>query len=438
LIEATHRLVPVVVLSSAFLVIGVLRESSLLVLGLSLFSMIVALRGYAVLECNALSRLKTTWSVKHGFEGENIVTEVLIENKTWIPIITAELVVNYSPHLKLVRGSRAGIIIIPPKTSVSYKLVFRGRVGHHYIGPLKVIVRDPLGLYKSAELLLAEQIFVEIKPRASETVIRKLMVHTRSTGLSKVKTPGVGVEFYDTRDYVPGDELRSIDWKKYAYTGKLVVKEYEKETYQVVLFLVDATPYMTSGPFGETPFEHTARVVSSMVLYLAKRGDLVGLILYDHRKVVSTGKLYRGRRAYHEVLRALSKTEYSLGEYNEQQRGIMLRTAFNELLKMLPREKNMIFIFTSSWKSNMETLVEIVKKLSYMNSLVYVVVPIIAAYEVKGVNPWSRAIYRLKTLERLREDLEFASKLRRLGARAIAVGPELIPQVVVSIIESMS
>ncbi|MEM1879081.1 MAG: hypothetical protein QXJ18_04880, partial [Desulfurococcaceae archaeon] len=87
---------------------------------------------------------------------------------------------------------------------------------------------------------------------------------------------------------------------------------------------------------------------------------------------------------------------------------------------------------------NMETLVEIVKKLSYMNSLVYVVVPIIAAYEVKGVNPWSRAIYRLKTLERLREDLEFASKLRRLGARVIAVGPELIPQVVVSIIESMS
>ncbi len=437
MIVVTHRAPAVVLLSVVLLIAGILREPSALFAGAALLLFTAALRGYAALEVQVASKLKVSHRVEGLVEGGDLVYEAIIENKSLIPIITAEVAVKYSPHLKLVKGSRAALVVIPPRSFIKYKMVFKARTGAHYIGPLKLVVRDPLGLFKSAEALtIGEPARVEVKPKASEVVVRRLLSYARSSGLTRSRKPGSGVEFYDTRDYVPGDELRSIEWKKLAYMNKLVVKEYERETHQAVIFVVDATPPMLHGPYGSTPFEHSARVVSSMAMYLGKRGDLVAVVAYNSEGVVSTEKLYRGKRAYYEALRALSKVEYRL-EGGDEARIAQLVNAVKKVVKIMPRERNAIFVFTTSGsKAYLEYMAYIISRLKALNCSVYVVVPIITAYEIKGVAPWARSVYRVKALKMTKEGLEFARNLRRLGASVIAVGPEHIPQLIVSIVEA--
>lgn len=438
MIRATHRVTPIIILSSVLIVLGVVLEPRALIPGVSLLLFVATVRGYVVLEYMATTRLKTRWEIEGGFEGRDITVNLIVENKTWIPIVTAEVSVSYSPFLRLVEGSRAALVVIPPLSAITYRIVLKSRTGKHTVGPVKVVVRDPFGLYRSEEVAVSEPVEVEIKPHAAETVVRKLFAYSRSTGLTKTREAGLGVEFYDTREYMPGDEIRRIDWKRLAFSGKLVVKEYERETYQTAIFLVDATPFTTQGPFGNTPFEHTARVVSSIARYLSKRGDLVGLVAFDHGNVVSTSKLYRGKRAYYEVVRALSKIEYTTKSYSETERAQQLEKAFKELLKLLPRERNAVFVFTSSWTEKTPVLVNFVKKLAALNCAVYVIVPVITAYEVKGVPHWARAVYRIKTIETLKKDLEFAENLRKLGVKVVAVGPEHIPQAIVNILETLA
>lgn len=438
MIKATQRVVPVVLLSATLIIVGTVLEPSLLLLGLALFLFVASMKGLTTLEYMAASRIATNWRVKGSVEGEEIIVELDLVNNSWVPIVFAEASFNYSPFLRLVQGSRAALIALPPKGRVIYRAVLRARTGRHLIGPVKFVIRDPFGLYRSPEVVVSHPIILDIRPRTSEVVVRRLFAYTRSTGLTKARDAGLGVEFYDTRDYRPGDEIRWIDWKKLASMNRLVVKEFERETFQTVLFLVDATPYTTQGPYGNTPFEHMARVVASISRYLGKRGDLVGLVVFDHRKVISTGKLYRGSRAFYEVLKTLSMVEYSSEGFTESNRAEMLVKAFGEIIKMLPRERNAVFLFTSSWSEESQLLVKLVKKLSALNSTVYVVVPIITAYEVKELPTWARAVYRVKAYDRLKKDIEFATRLRKLGVKVVSVGPEHIPQAIVAVLETLA
>lgn len=438
MVSATQRVVPVLLLSATLLIVGVLYEPRAVFTGLLLLLALASIRGYVVLAYMALGRASTSWLIKGGVEGELAEAKLLIENKTWVPVALLEVSLNYSPHLKLVSGSRAGVLVLPPKSRVEYRVVFQGRTGKHVVGPLRAVVRDPFGLFKSSEVEVARPVFLEVKPKALPLVVRKLFAYTRSTGLVKVAKPGIGVEFYDTRDYMPGDELRSIDWKKYSLMGKLVVKEYERESYQVVVFVVDATAAMLQGPYGNTPFEHSARVVSSIAYYLSKRGDVVGLVAYGEGGILFTSKLARGKKAFYNVLRVLSQVEFAVkGTTSDEDRSLRLQSATRKLLEVLPRERCAVFIFTTSGGERYaRALLDVVKRLTALGMAIYVVLPIIVAYDVKALTPWARAVFRVKTLEKLKQDLEFASMLRKMGAKVIAVGPELIPQAIVSIIEA--
>jgi uncharacterized protein (DUF58 family) len=63
----------------------------------------------------------------------------------------------------------------------------------------------------------------------------------------KTRIVGSGLEFADHRNYAPGDDLRTIDWKVFARTNKLFLKLYEEEEDLTLYFLVDASLSMTLG-----------------------------------------------------------------------------------------------------------------------------------------------------------------------------------------------
>ena len=76
------------------------------------------------------------------------------------------------------------------------------------------------------------------------------------------KKKGSGVEFADHRDYVPGDDIRSVDWNVYQRFGKLLVRLYEEEEDLSIYFLLDCSASMGFG--GGQKFDQARRLVASL------------------------------------------------------------------------------------------------------------------------------------------------------------------------------
>lgn len=94
---------------------------------------------------------------------------------------------------------------------------------------------------------------------------------------------GASVEFADYREYAPGDDLRKLDWRVYARTGRYVVKEFEEETNLRATFLLDASASMLYGgdraPMNK--YDYAATCVASLATLAVEQRDAAGMILFD-------------------------------------------------------------------------------------------------------------------------------------------------------------
>ena len=94
---------------------------------------------------------------------------------------------------------------------------------------------------------------------------------------------GRGMEFAEVREYVPGDDVRTIDWNVTARMGQPFVKQYVEERELTVVLLVDLS---ASGQFGSvTRFKSEVATELCAVLTLSaiRNNDKVGLILFTDR-----------------------------------------------------------------------------------------------------------------------------------------------------------
>jgi uncharacterized protein (DUF58 family) len=97
------------------------------------------------------------------------------------------------------------------------------------------------------------------------------------TGINKSKVRGPGLEFSQYRSYQPGDDLRWLDWKRYARTDRYYIRESEVETSIRVRFLIDASLSMNhlDGAYKKIDY---ARYLAAALGWLAHgQGDAVGL-----------------------------------------------------------------------------------------------------------------------------------------------------------------
>jgi len=435
---ATNRLTPILIIIASLLVFSVFtpQGSSMLYISMALLSMVVILRGYtAIATAILLNKCRTDVRVSGGSSDKALEYVVEISNRSFIPIALVEFTLNHPPYLRVVEGCKAGIFFIPPRSSTVYRVVFDPRTGRHSIGPLEVVVRDPLGLFRSTKLQLVKPVEVDVLPKVVEAVARKVWVLTRSTGVVRTREPGIGVELFGVREYRPGDELRRIVWRTLASAGRLSVKEMERETYQSIVFVIEASPDMFYGPYRATPFEHAATIIASITSYLARRGDLVSTVIVSPLATLTSGKPSRGKQAHHRILKTISMVPFATER--EFDRKLLLQRALNKLVEILPRERNLVFLFTTASGDEIyvQSLAEFAIKLRSLGNEVYVAVPLTIAYEVRGLAPWAQAMYRVKMFDRLRYEIEFARRLARNQVKVIAMGPQYMPQTIVNLIE---
>ena len=127
--------------------------------------------------------------------------------------------------------------------------------------------------------------------RAKEIMsrMRKLEIRTRRlvnntlAGEYHSVFKGRGMDFDDVREYVPGDEVRTIDWNVTARAGRPFVKKFTEERELTILLLVDVS---ASGNFGSAAMskrELAAELASVLAFSAIRNSDKVGLILYTNQ-----------------------------------------------------------------------------------------------------------------------------------------------------------
>jgi uncharacterized protein (DUF58 family) len=110
----------------------------------------------------------------------------------------------------------------------------------------------------------------------------RLVVEGFITGLHRSPYHGFSVEFAEHRPYMPGEEIRHIDWKIYGKTDRYYIKRYEEETNLKAYLVLDTSRSMAFASPGALPkLEYAAYLGAALAYMMIKQQDAVGLTLFD-------------------------------------------------------------------------------------------------------------------------------------------------------------
>jgi uncharacterized protein (DUF58 family) len=137
-------------------------------------------------------------------------------------------------------------------------------------------------------------------------LIARTVVEGFLVGLHKSPYHGLSQEFAEHRPYIAGDELRRIDWRVYARTDRLYVKESEEETNAPVRLLLDVSGSLNFAPRKVSKLEY-ARYLTAALAYLSTRqGDRVGLCCFNE-EIQASLPARGGERHLQTILVALEQ-----------------------------------------------------------------------------------------------------------------------------------
>ena len=94
---------------------------------------------------------------------------------------------------------------------------------------------------------------------------------------------GRGMQFDEVREYMPGDDIRTIDWNVTARTGRPYIKRYVEEREMTVMFAVDLSASGDFGTVNKMKNELAAEFCAVLAFTAAKNNDKVGLLIFTDR-----------------------------------------------------------------------------------------------------------------------------------------------------------
>ena len=122
---------------------------------------------------------------------------------------------------------------------------------------------------------------------ASLDLRARLIVEGLMAGMHRSPYQGISVEFAQHRQYVPGDDIRHVDWKVFAKTDKVYLKQYMEETNLHLICVVDASESMGYSSIGEgettwSKYDHATAIAASLSYLAIQQQDSVGLAIFDN------------------------------------------------------------------------------------------------------------------------------------------------------------
>jgi len=110
----------------------------------------------------------------------------------------------------------------------------------------------------------------------------RMVVEGYVAGMHPSPYHGFSVEFAEHRAYVPGDDIRHVDWKVWSKTDKLYLKQYEEETNLLMYLLLDTSESMAYASGNNvTKLQYAQFIVAALAYMILQQQDSVGLVVYD-------------------------------------------------------------------------------------------------------------------------------------------------------------
>jgi uncharacterized protein (DUF58 family) len=109
------------------------------------------------------------------------------------------------------------------------------------------------------------------------------VVEGSTSGLHKSPFKGASIEFRQHRSFVPGDELRRLDWRVLGRTDRHYIKEYDEETNLRCALMLDCSGSMAYGGGRPPKFDYAAKLVSALAYLMLANTEHVGLALFSDR-----------------------------------------------------------------------------------------------------------------------------------------------------------
>ena len=104
-------------------------------------------------------------------------------------------------------------------------------------------------------------------------------------GLHKSPHLGMSLDFAEHREYMPGDDIRRIDWRLFARTDRFYVKLFEAETAADFMVVLDISKSMSFGTHTVTKLDYARYLGAALTYFSQKQRDRVGIATFDHEIV---------------------------------------------------------------------------------------------------------------------------------------------------------
>lgn len=155
-------------------------------------------------------------------------------------------------------------------------------------------------------------------------------------GLHRSPHRGASMTFVEHRDYVPGDDLRLLDWRAIARNDRYVIRRFEHESQQTAYLALDVSASMAYGDAtdGTRKVDYAATLLAAIAYVLLRQGDAVGALLWDEQ--VRQTLVARQRPQHFDALTELLSERAPAGT------GTSLHSALSGLLERTQRRSFLV------------------------------------------------------------------------------------------------
>mgnify|MGYP000125202869 CR=1 FL=1 len=256
---------------------------------------------------------------------------------------------------------------------------------------------------------------VSILPNVHAVKAAALQIDSRDAfhGTKIQKQRGDGTEFDALREYVPGYDLRSIDWKHSARHRKLVCKEFQVERNHNVVLAFDTGHLMTRPLDGLPQLDHMINAGLLLGFMALRGGDRVGLYGFD-AKVRLHAEPLGGNQAFNHLQANCARLEY---QYNETNFTLGLSNLMGKL-----QRRSLIVLYTDFVDTvTAELMIENVTRLSKRHLIIFVTLEDRELADVANQKPSSIPDIAKSVVadDFLRDRQVVFERLRRLGVHCI-------------------
>lgn len=229
--------------------------------------------------------------------------------------------------------------------------------GEYHFGSLNVYVSSPIGFvskrfnFQKDAMLPSYPSFIHLRKYELMALQSEFLLG----GIKKIRKLGHTMEFEQIKDYVPGDDIRTINWKATSKMNRLMVNQFQDEKSQRIFMLIDTGRTMKMPFNGLSLLDYSINATMALSHIILKKGDRAGMMTFSKKtenKIAAdnkSGQLKKISEALYNI-----KTNFFESDFNRLYQDV----------KYSINQRSLILLFT-----NFETLDGLNRQLKYLRGI---------------------------------------------------------------------